>query len=58
MSHESGSFPRSFLYMPKFQAINARVKVDNKELPEYDVQVDEGEKQVSCWIPSETGKAR
>jgi hypothetical protein len=44
--------------MPKFQAINARVKVDNKELPEYDVQVDEGEKQVSCWIPSETGKAR
>lgn len=57
-SHVSHLSPVSFLYMPQFQAIHARIKVDNKELPEYHVHVDEDEKQVSCWIPSEAGKAR
>jgi len=42
--------------MPKFQAIHSRIKVDDEELPEYDVQVDENERQVSCWVPSEAGK--
>lgn len=44
--------------MPRFQAIHARIRVDNEELPEYHVQVDEDENNVSCWIPSEAGKAR
>ncbi len=42
--------------MPKFKTIHASIKVDDNELPEYDVQVDENEKQVSCWVPSEAGK--
>ena len=42
--------------MPKFQAIHARIKVNDEELAEYDVQVDENERQVSCWVPSEAGK--
>jgi len=42
--------------MPKFQAIHARIKVSDEELLEYDVQVDENERQVSCWVPSEAGK--
>ena len=42
--------------MPNFQTFHARIKVHDEDLPEYDVQIDENEKQVSCWIPSETGK--
>ncbi|KAK2460251.1 hypothetical protein APHAL10511_007640 [Amanita phalloides] len=42
--------------MPRYSTLYARIKVDGGELPEYDIQVDESEKQVSCWIPSEAGK--
>jgi hypothetical protein len=42
--------------MPTFQASHATIRVDGKDLPEYDVQVDGNAKQVSCWIPSEAGK--
>ncbi|KAF8343542.1 hypothetical protein F5887DRAFT_289695 [Amanita rubescens] len=42
--------------MPNFQTFCARIKIDNDDLPEYDVQIDENEKLVSCWIPSEAGK--
>ncbi|KAF8343544.1 hypothetical protein F5887DRAFT_972047, partial [Amanita rubescens] len=42
--------------MPRFKTFHASIKVDDKALPEYDVQVDENEKQVSCWVPSEAGK--
>ena len=42
--------------MPTFQAFHATIRVEGKDLPEYDVQVDDDEKQVSCWIPSEAGK--
>lgn len=42
--------------MPTFQAFHVTIRVDGKDLPEYDVQVDVDEKQVSCWIPSEVGK--
>ncbi|KAF8663512.1 hypothetical protein AX14_006981 [Amanita brunnescens Koide BX004] len=42
--------------MPKFQALHAGITIDGEDLPEYDVQVDDNGKQVSCWIPSEAGK--
>jgi len=42
--------------MPTFGTINACIKVNGTELNEYDVQIDEKEKRVSCWIPSETDK--
>lgn len=42
--------------MPRFKTLCASIKVDDNELPEYDVQVDENDKQVSCWVPSEAGK--
>ena len=42
--------------MPTFQAFHATIRVDGEDLSEYDVQVDDNEKQVSCWIPSEAGK--
>jgi len=42
--------------MPTFGTFNACIKVDSTELTEYDVQIDEKGKSVSCWIPSETGK--
>jgi hypothetical protein len=42
--------------MPKFQTLHAGITIDGEDLPEYDVQVDDNGKQVSCWIPSEAGK--
>ena len=42
--------------MPRFKTLHASIKVEDNELPEYDVQVDENEKLVSCWVPSEAGK--
>lgn len=42
--------------MPDLQAFHAEIKVDDIELPEYDVQVDQDRKIVSCWVPSEAGK--
>ena len=42
--------------MPKFGTFHARIKIDAKELLEYDVQINGNEKKVSCWIPSEAGK--
>ena len=44
--------------MPTFGTINAYIKVDGTGLTEYDVQIDEKKKSVSCWIASETGKVR
>jgi len=32
------------------------IEVDGKELPEFDVEVDEVAKKTTCWIPSEAGK--
>lgn len=43
-------------HMPTVQALHATIRVDGKDIPEYDLQVDDKEKQVSCWIPSEAGK--
>ncbi|KIY70214.1 hypothetical protein CYLTODRAFT_198067 [Cylindrobasidium torrendii FP15055 ss-10] len=37
--------------------ISARVIVDNTDLPEYDTEYDAGTNKISCWIPSESGKA-
>jgi hypothetical protein len=45
-----------YYHMPTFQAFHVATRVDGEDLPEYDVQVDDKEKQVSCWIPSEAGK--
>lgn len=55
--HSHGrAFFSIYYHMPTFQAFHATIRVDDKDLPEYDVQVDDKEKQVSCWIPSEVGK--
>ncbi|KAM6490618.1 hypothetical protein JOM56_013961 [Amanita muscaria] len=42
--------------MPTFGTINAYIKVDGTSLPEYGVQTNEAEREVTCWIPSEVGK--
>ncbi|KAM6490617.1 hypothetical protein JOM56_013960 [Amanita muscaria] len=39
--------------MPTFGTINACINVDGTSLPEYGVQTNEGEREVTCWIPSE-----
>ncbi|KIL58495.1 hypothetical protein M378DRAFT_86425 [Amanita muscaria Koide BX008] len=43
--------------MPTFGTINAYIKVDGTILPEYGVQTNEAEREVTCWIPSEVGKS-
>ena len=47
--------PETFLTIEKF---GARVKVEDKEVAHYAVQVDPVKKEVSCWIASEAGKVR
>ena len=42
--------------MVNFRTYAVCVKVDDERLPEFDVEVDEGGKRVTCWIPSEAGK--
>ncbi|KAK2460249.1 hypothetical protein APHAL10511_007638 [Amanita phalloides] len=42
--------------MPKFGNFIANIEVDKNALPEYDVRVEDNEKLVSCWVPSEAGK--
>ncbi|KAF8626923.1 hypothetical protein AX17_006424, partial [Amanita inopinata Kibby_2008] len=42
--------------MLKFDPFEAQVKVDGAGLPEYQVEVDEEAKRVTCWIASEVGK--
>lgn len=41
--------------MPNFQAFHADIKVDGNKLPEFNIQVDQDSKRVSCWVPSEAG---
>ena len=42
----------------KFGEHGARVEIEDKEIPHYDMHVDPAKKEVSCWIPSEAGKVR
>ncbi|KAK2460248.1 hypothetical protein APHAL10511_007637 [Amanita phalloides] len=42
--------------MPKFGNFIANIEVDKNALPEYDVRIEDNEKLVSCWVPSEAGK--
>ncbi|KAF8630192.1 hypothetical protein AX15_003067 [Amanita polypyramis BW_CC] len=42
--------------MPGFGIFHAGIKLGGEKLPEYNIQTDETEKKVSCWIPSEAGK--
>jgi len=42
--------------MVKFGTYDVCVAVDNEQLPEFDVVVEEEERKVTCWIPSEAGK--
>ena len=42
--------------MLQHNKFSAWVTVDDKPLEEYDVQVDQGTKTVTCWITSEGGK--
>lgn len=55
---QSQSHSHSVIYyhMPTFQAFYVTIRVDGKDLPEYNIQVDDNERHVSCWIPSEAGK--
>ena len=53
---DASRFLSYYYHMPTFQALHATIRVDGEDLSEYDVQVDDNEKQVSCWIPSEAGK--
>ncbi|KAF9260062.1 hypothetical protein L218DRAFT_1079585 [Marasmius fiardii PR-910] len=43
--------------MPKVNNFSAWITVDGKPLADYGVEVDEETQTVSCWIPSEAGKA-
>ncbi|KAK2460250.1 hypothetical protein APHAL10511_007639 [Amanita phalloides] len=43
--------------MPEFGNFIANIEVDKNEVPEYGVRVKDSEKLVSCWVPSEAGKA-
>ncbi|KAJ6508070.1 hypothetical protein DFH09DRAFT_275507 [Mycena vulgaris] len=38
------------------QGFSAWVAIDGQEAPEYDVEISEDQKSVTCWIPSELGK--
>lgn len=42
--------------MPTFGTVNACINVDGTSLPEYGVQTNEAQREVTCWIPSEVGK--
>ncbi|KAJ7121339.1 hypothetical protein C8R43DRAFT_78095 [Mycena crocata] len=44
--------------MPKYKDFSAWITIDGREAetPEYDIQVSENEKMVTCWIGSELGK--
>ena len=43
--------------MPQFDNFQASISVDGVDLPEYGVAIDEKKKVVTCWVPSEVGKA-
>ncbi|KAJ7162068.1 hypothetical protein C8R46DRAFT_1193867 [Mycena filopes] len=42
--------------MLHWKELSAWITVDGQGLPEYDVQISEDEKTVTCWVPSEAGK--
>ena len=42
--------------MVVFGTYDVCVKIDSERLSEFDVEVDEEGKRVTCWIPSEAGK--
>ncbi|KAJ7162085.1 hypothetical protein C8R46DRAFT_954978 [Mycena filopes] len=42
--------------MLHWKELSAWITVDGQGLPEYDVQISEDEKTVTCWVPSEVGK--
>jgi len=39
-----------------FEDLQVWISVDGKELEQYGVHLDEGKREVTCWIPSEVGK--
>ena len=42
----------------KFGEHSARVMIENKEVPHFDMHVDPEKREVSCWLASEEGKVR
>ncbi|KAJ7162080.1 hypothetical protein C8R46DRAFT_343171 [Mycena filopes] len=42
--------------MLQWKEFSAWITIEGQEVPEYDVQISEDEKTVTCWIPSEVGK--
>ncbi|PFH48370.1 hypothetical protein AMATHDRAFT_5864 [Amanita thiersii Skay4041] len=43
--------------MPEYAHFEVEIKVDDKVLQEYAINVNDEAKTVTCWVPSETGKA-
>ncbi|KAK0434021.1 hypothetical protein EV421DRAFT_2039913 [Armillaria borealis] len=43
--------------MVRFASVSAWVSVDDVPLPEFGEEVSHTDRKVTCWIPSETGKA-
>jgi len=41
-----------------FEDLQVWISIDGKELEQYGVHLDEGKREVTCWIPSEVGKVR
>ncbi|KAJ8088540.1 hypothetical protein PM082_022613 [Marasmius tenuissimus] len=42
--------------MPRIGNFSASVRIEGRNLEEYDIQVDEGSLTATCWIASEVGK--
>ncbi|KXN85528.1 hypothetical protein AN958_11231 [Leucoagaricus sp. SymC.cos] len=43
--------------MPEFDGISVTIRVDGVDIPEYSVEKDVENKKVTCWVPSQVGKA-
>ena len=40
----------------KFGEYGARIMIEKKEVPHYNIKVDPEKKEITCWIASEEGK--
>lgn len=51
------SLPLTFTpIMLRFNGVEAAVVINDIELPQYQIEYDDANKTVTCWIPSEAGK--
>ncbi|KAJ3571222.1 hypothetical protein NP233_g3888 [Leucocoprinus birnbaumii] len=42
--------------MPTYNGISVTIQVDGRLIPEYQIDINEGTKEITCWIPSYAGK--